>query len=304
MEPPISESVENNIEKTTNRSWNWMILLFYRSFLTFIREGAFFHGAALAYYTLFALVPILYLSTSIFGRIFGNETMENIIQNLFKDQMGMKDVSGVMNILNGVNFDKPSLFFEILSLSVVIYTCSAFLVSLKRSVNDFFNIVSYKRKQENIVLDFISFRFLSLGLLALFAMVVILFYFVQMFIFSGIENYFAANNIIVGFSIKLIQYTISILSNAIIFTLIFKYIHDGKVEFRLAIRGAFVTSIMLFFSQLLIKYYLQNYFSLGNLGIVGSLFIFLAWVNYSAQIVFFGARFTQLLGVEIGSPIR
>jgi membrane protein len=109
---------------------------------------------------------------------------------------------------------------------------------------------------------------------------------------------------LVDFSFKLIQYVISILSNAIIFTLIFKYIHDGKVEFRLAIRGAIVTSILLFFSQLLIKYYLQNYFSLGNLGIVGSLFIFLAWVNYSAQIVFFGARFTQMLGEKIGAPIK
>lgn len=304
MESNQLESKELNSKETIKEPWYWFFNLFYKSLIVFIKEGAFFHGAALAYYTLFAFVPIVYLTTSIFGRIFGSKTMESIISDLFKNQIGIEDSSGIMSMLNGVDFDKPSIWMEILSITVVIYTCSAFLVSLKRSINDFFKIKRSKIKQENVILDFIGFRFLSLGLIALFALVVILFYFVQIFVFSGLENYLNANNFLVDFSFKLIQYVISILSNAIIFTLIFKYIHDGKVEFRLAIRGAIVTSILLFFSQLLIKYYLQNIFSLGNLGIVGSLFIFLAWVNYSAQIVFFGARFTQMLGEKIGAPIK
>jgi membrane protein len=304
MESTQSELAENLTEKVENEPWYWFFLLIYKSLISYIREGAFFHGAALAYYTLFAFVPIVYLTTSIFGRVFGKETMESIISDLFKNQIGIEDSSGIMSMLNGVDFDKPSIWMEIFSITIVVYTCSAFLVSLKRSINAFFRIKSYKIKKENVILDFFGFRFLSLGLLALFALVVILFYFVQIFVFSGLETYLNANNFLVDFSFKLIQYSISILSNAIIFTLIFKYIHDGKVEFRLAFRGAIVTSVLLFFSQLLIKYYLQNYFSLGNLGIVGSLFIFLAWVNYSAQIVFFGAHFTYNLGEKIRAPIK
>jgi len=304
MESTQSESNENLAKIEVKEPWYWFFKLFYSSLITFITEGAFFHGAALAYYTLFAFVPIIYLTTSIFGRIFGQKTMEIIITDLFSNQMGIKDSSGILSVMNGVNFDKPSILMEILSITIVIYTCSAFLVSLKRSINDFFKIEGYKIKQDNIILDFIGFRFLSLGLLASFALVIILFYFIQIFIFSGLENYITMHNGLIDFSFKLIQYSISILSNAVIFTLVFKYIHDGKIEFRLAFRGAVVTSVLLFFSQLLIKYYLQNFFSLGNLGIVGSLFVFLAWVNYSAQIVFFGARFTQMLGEKIGAPIR
>ncbi|NBX78993.1 MAG: YihY/virulence factor BrkB family protein, partial [Flavobacteriales bacterium] len=270
--------------------------------IAYIREGAFFHGAALAYYTLFAFVPIVYLASSIFGRIFGQKNMENIISDLFQNQVGIKDTAGIMSLLKGINFDKPNLFMEIFSIAILIYGCSAFLVSLKRSINDFFQINRKKRQEENIILDFISFRFLSIGMLALFALLVILFYFLQMFIFSGIENYIHAHDGFVDFSINLIQYSSSILCNSIIFTLIFKYIHDGKVEWKLAIRGGIVTSTLLFFSQLLIRYYLQHYFSLGNLGIVGSLFVFLAWVNYSAQIVFFGAKFTFMLGEEMDTP--
>ena len=89
-----------------------------------------------------------------------------------------------------------------------------------------------------------------------------------------------------------------------IFTIVFKYIHDGFVHIKLAIKGAFVTSVLLFLSQLLIKYYLHNYFFLGNMGIAGSLFIFLAWVHYSAQIVFFGAKFTAVLAERDGIKIK
>ena len=303
MEPNTStSSAKNNQHK--DKHWFRLINVFYKSLIAYIREGAFFHGAALAYYTLFAFVPIVYLASSIFGRIFGQKNMENIISDLFHNQVGIKDTSGIMSMLKGINFDKPNIFMEIFSIAILIYGCSAFLVSLKRSINEFFQINSKKRQEENIILDFIGFRFLSIGMLALFALLVILFYFLQMFIFSGIENYIHAQNGFVDFSIKLIQYSSSILCNSIIFTLIFKYIHDGKVEWKLAIRGGIVTSTLLFFSQLLIRYYLQHYFSLGNLGIVGSLFVFLAWVNYSAQIVFFGAKFTFMLGEEMDTPVR
>ena len=100
------------------------------------------------------------------------------------------------------------------------------------------------------------------------------------------------------------QHLISIFSNILIFTIVFKYIHDGFVPLKLAIKGAIVTSVLLFLSQLLIKYYLHNYFFLGNMGIGGSLFIFLAWVHYSAQIVFFGAKFTAVLAERDGIKIK
>lgn len=183
MESTQSESAENLTEKVEKKPWYWFFILIYKSLISFIREGAFFHGAALAYYTLFAFVPIVYLTTSIFGRVFGKETMESIISDLFKNQIGIEDSSGIMSVLNGVDFDKPSIWMEIFSITIVVYTCSAFLVSLKRSINDFFRIKAYKIKKENIILDFVGFRFLSLGLLALFALVVILFYFVQIFVF-------------------------------------------------------------------------------------------------------------------------
>ena len=291
-------------QKNNNRSWHGFFCVFKDSIVGYFSEGAFFHGAALAYYTLFSFVPIVFLSTSIFGRVVGKENMQTIIIDLLQNQIGISDTKGLIDFLNSLNFDKPNLFLEIISIGILLYGCSAFLVSLKRSINEFFDISKKKRHEENIIMDIIGFRFLSVAYLAIFAFIIILLYFLQGFIFYAFTNYLHYKNGFVDFTLVFFQHLISIFSNILIFTIVFKYIHDGFVPIKLAIKGAFVTSVLLFLSQLLIKYYLHNYFFLGNMGIAGSLFIFLAWVHYSAQIVFFGAKFTAVLAERDGIKIK
>ncbi len=291
-------------EKNTNNRLFSVFLTIKDALVEYIQEGAFFHGAALAYYTLFAFVPIVYLTTSIFGRIFGQKNMENIIVDLLKNRIGISETDDLMGILHQVNFSRPNILLEALSILVLLYGCSAFFVSLKRSINEFFNISRKKRHEENILMDIIGFRFLSVAYLGVFALIIILFYFTQTFVFSILEHWIKTKDGFVDFSFSILQYFISIASNIFIFVIVFKYIHDGSLPWRIAINGAIVTSIFLFLSQLLIKYYLVNYFFLGNLGIVGSFFIILAWVNYSAQIVFFGAKYTAVVAKKNGIVIK
>jgi membrane protein len=291
-------------QKNKKQPWFAFLSVLKDSIVGYFSEGAFFHGAALAYYTLFSFVPIVYLSTSIFGRLVGKENMQSIIIDLLQNQIGISDTKGLIDFLNSLNFDKPSLFLEIISIGILLYGCSAFLVSLKRSINEFFDISKKKRHEENIIMDIIGFRFLSVAYLAIFAFIIILLYFLQGFIFYAFTNYLHYKNGFVDFTLVFFQHLISIFSNILIFTIVFKYIHDGFVPIKLAIKGAIVTSVLLFLSQLLIKYYLHNYFFLGNMGIAGSLFIFLAWVHYSAQIVFFGAKFTAVLAERDGIKIK
>jgi membrane protein len=76
------------------------------------------------------------------------------------------------------------------------------------------------------------------------------------------------------------------------------------VQWKIAIGGAVITAIMLYIGQLLIKYYLFNYFFGASAGIAGSLFIILAWIYYSSQIIFFGAKFTAVYARKVGRPIH
>ena len=102
-----------------------------------------------------------------------------------------------------------------------------------------------------------------------------------------------------------IRHGLSVLSNIIIFTLVFKYVNDAVIRWKLALGGALLTAVLLYIGQLLIKYYLFNFFfGSKSGGIAGSIFILLAWVYYSSQIIFFGAKFTAVYARKIGQPIH
>ena len=282
-----------SIKKTRANRWYLNFQIIKLTFINYIKEGAFFHGAALAYYTLFALFPILYLSISSFGKIVGRDKMVSIIQQLFYEKVGLADSDTIIEYLKVIDLDNGSWLMSVVSVLVLLYACSAFLVSLKRSLNDFFDVKH--DENDNIVLKLVSFRFLSVLLLSAFALVIILFYFFQIFVVSLIEHSVLSYNGIINFSMLCLDHALSIISNVIIFWVILKYVNDAKVSNKLALKGAVLTALLLYGSQLAIKYYLQNYFFLGKSGIAGSLFILLAWVNYSAQIIFFGAKYTHVL---------
>jgi membrane protein len=227
-----------------------------------------------------------------------------IINDVFKNNVGIQDTSSFMSYLQSMHLDKNGLLIEIVGFILLMYTCSAFLVSLKRSINDFFEIKVKRREKQNIIKSVIGFRFVSILFLAFFAFIIILFYFLQIFISSFMESNIFNDNNLLDWTYTLLNHIFSIASNMLIFIMIFKYLHDGKISWNLAFRGALLTAVILYASQLLIKFYLQNYFFMGKSGIASSLFILLAWVNYSAQIVFFGAKYTYVLGKHIGDPIQ
>ena len=269
-----------------------MLEAFWIALKTYVQKGAFHHGAALAYCTLFALIPIIYLTTSIYGRVIGQQNMREIIKTLLKSGLGLQDSGSILQLVDSMSIEKPNIFLELVSIGVLLYTCSAFMISLKRSLNEYFQVSKKSREDSNLFMEIIGFRFLGVLLLAVFALVIILFYFLQIFIFSAITGWLHWNNGFVDISLQLLQILLTLLSNILIFTLIFKYMHNAKVSWRIARDGAVVTAILLYLSQWIIGYYLQHYFIMGTLGVANSIFIMLAWVHYSAQIVFFGAQFT------------
>lgn len=266
------------------------------SVVEFVEEGAFFHGAALAYYTLFAMIPLLYLTLISFGKVFGEHVCIDAITMILRKNVGIQDISVFTGYLQSLNNQSKSLALNIVMILVLLYSCTAFMVSLKFSMNEFFNIQKKKRENLNIIMDFLKFRFVSIGLLAFFALAIMLSYFIQIVAISLLENWFSSKIGNVHFGFVLLHHAFSILMNVVIIAFIFKYVHDGAVEWKLAFTGGLLTAVLLFISQLGIKYYLQHYFFLGKGDVVGSMFILMAWVFYTAQVIFFGAKFTYVFG--------
>ena len=83
------------------------------------------HAAALAYYSLFALIPIAFVSFSLFGRIFGQETIEQILIRFLSNQVGIKDTAAIVEFFTNTQFTKPNIWMELLSVIAIIVTTSA-----------------------------------------------------------------------------------------------------------------------------------------------------------------------------------
>ncbi|MFT5859367.1 MAG: membrane protein [Flavobacteriaceae bacterium] len=271
--------------------------------IEFFRERSLMHGAALAYYAILALVPLLYLSMTFFGRIVGQDTMIDVIANLLSEQIGIKDITGILGFLEEVDLSSGNLLMEILGLLALMLSATAIINSLKRSLNDFYNLQRRGGTIKKKIVRGLLFRLASMAFIAGVTVIIVVFYFAETVFLSIGDDLFTDDSIASSIFSWLAHYGIPILTNLLIFSFIFKYLHDGKVKWRRAIEGALLTSVFLFLGQLLIKYYLINYFFAANGGVAGTILIILVWVYYSSQIIFLGAKFitvkSRFLGEEL-----
>jgi membrane protein len=290
-------------ESIRHLTWKEVPQLFKTTIAEFFKEKSFFHGAALSYYTIFALVPILYLAFATFGRIVGNARMVDIIGKILNENVGIQDVSGILTFLNGVDMEKGSVLMNLIGIFTLLLSSTALLASLRNSINEFFDIErKFDSRKKKIVGHLLS-RLISVSLLTIIGIVTVIIYFAQTILTSFGDKLFGELGTLHWFASTVTESSLSIVSNVIVFTLIFKYLHDGIVRWKLAFAGALVTSGMLYFGQLLIKYYLGNYFFAADGGIAGTMLVILAWMYYSSQIIFFGAKFTAVYARMVGHPI-
>ena len=135
------------------------------------------------------------------------------------------------------------------------------------------------------------------------AVLLVVFYFAQTVFLSLGDQFFGEHDWVMMIVTYIAQHLIPLLANAIIFAFVFKYLHDGKVVWKRAIEGALVTSVLLYVGQLFIQYYLSNYFFAAN-GVVGTILVILAWVYYSSQIIFLGAKYVAVKSRISEQPIQ
>lgn len=284
-------------------SWGEIWRLIRTTFIEFFKEQSFLHGAALSYYTIFALVPMLYLAFATFGKVVGAETMIKIVEKLLHEQVGIKDVSGILSFLNEMQIDKGSFILNTFGVIALVISSSALLMSLRGSLNEFFDIEREFKDRKKLIVNRVLSRLLSVLLLTIFGLIVVVLYFAQTLLVSFGSKLLGDVDALYWVFMQVAQHGIAILSNLLIFTLLFRYLHDGVVQWKLAISGAMVTSVLLYVGQLLIKIYIAKYFFARDGGIAGTLMVILVWTYYSSQIIFFGAKYTAVYAKMVGRPI-
>ena len=218
----------------------------------FFRELPLIHGAALAYYALLALIPLLYLSVTLFGWFIGHDKMLEIIEGLLHDYIGIEDSTGIMAFLNDVDLGGGDLFLQVTGGVMVVFSCTAILNSLRKSINKFYGIQRGKRSTKKVIIRSVLFRLISMAVIVGATVILVVLYFAETVFLSLGNKFFEDLELLNVFFSGFSRHALPIVTNIILFSFIFKYLHDGIVKWRVAIRGAAATGFLLYLGQLFI----------------------------------------------------
>jgi membrane protein len=261
-------------------------------------------GAALAYYALFSIAPLLVIMITIAGTVYGEAAAEGKVVEAITDQVGPEAAIAVERLLTDVHSAGSRLFSAVVSGVILIIGATNLFSQLRDALNTMWNV---RRKPRNHFLGgvlelawdrllatimVISLSIVLLATLAMSTGLTILNGWLKTLITPDTSFLLEGGNILTGFGLI-----------TLLFALMFKLLPDVKIAWRVVWVGALVTSLLFNFGAFLIGLYLGYGGPRTLLGAAGSLVILMIWIAYSAQIIFFGAKFALVYGAAIGKPI-
>ena len=130
--------------------------------MEFTRERSLMHGAALAYYSMLALIPMLYLSISYVGMIVGNDVIIGVIESVLNEWIGIEDAGGIISFLDEVDFNKSSWVLQLAGILALLFSCTAIFNSMRRSLNAFYGIDDIIIPRKKVILRNLLSRLTSM----------------------------------------------------------------------------------------------------------------------------------------------
>jgi membrane protein len=250
-------------------------------------------SAALAYYTVFSLAPMIVLSVVLLG--FVVDDPRNFVETQLGSLMGSVGKDAATQMITNAK-QSSGVMATIISTIILIFGASGVFGELQDSMNTIWEV---QLKPNQGWMDWIKRRFFSMALVfgIIFLLIVSL---VVSTALAGIAHRLAGEGKVVGFIVDVIA---SLIIYTLLFAATFRFLPDVKVAWRDVWLGAGITSVLFLIGKYLLSLYLAKASPASAFGAAGSLAALLIWVYYSAQILFFGAEITQVYANEYGSKI-
>jgi membrane protein len=256
-------------------------------------------AAALAYYTLFSIAPLLVIAVAVAGAVFGQEAARGEIVTQIQGLLGKAGAEVVQAAL--ANTQNPQagngIVPSIVSGLALLFGASGVFVQLQDSLNAVWNVEPSPQAGVKAVVRKRIFSFamvITIGFILMVSLVVS----------AGLAALSTfTNQLFPALAVfwKLFNLAISLGVFTLLFALIYKYLPDIRIAWRDVFIGAFFTSVLFSIGKELLGLYLGNGAFGSTYGAAGSLVTVLAWIYYSVQIMLFGAEFTQVYTRKYGS---
>lgn len=249
-------------------------------------------GAALAYYTLFALAPVLILVIAIGGALFGPEAVRGEVFGQIQGLVGRDGAKTIQDMLEAASQTKPQLAVTIAAIATFFLGATGAFLELQGALNTIWRVTP--KSSGSVIKDLVFQRLISLGLVLGFAFVLLTALIVSAGLaavssylgnrFPGGPLFWQAADIALSFAVI-----------TLLFTLIFKVMPDTRIAWRDSAIGGVLTALLFAVGKFLIGLYLGASSVTSTYGAAGSVIVILVWVYYASQIVLIGAEFTKAL---------
>ncbi|MDQ2839456.1 MAG: YihY/virulence factor BrkB family protein [Acidobacteriota bacterium] len=255
-------------------------------------------GAALAYYTLLSIAPLLILIVGICGLVFDKNHAEQQLLTQVRDMVGPSATKSLQAVLNNAHRPGSGIVASVIALVTLLFGASGVFVELRDSLNTIWDAPPKPSSgwRGLIWQRIVSFGMvLALGFLLLVSLVLSATLAVVTNFFDGFVPLRAA---ILG---EAANFIVPLLAISVLFALIFKFVPDVPIRWRDVVIGAIATAVLFQIGKALLALYLATAAVGSTYGAAGSLVAFVVWVYYSAQIFLFGAVFTRVYANTVGS---
>ena len=257
-------------------------------------------AAALAYYTAFSLAPLLVVVISIAGLIYGKEAVQGQVQYQIQGAVGSQAASAIQDML--ANFSHPSsgIIATVLGVVTLVLGAAGLFGQLQDALNTIWEVTP---KPGQGILAMIRQRFLSFSMVLGICFVLLVSLLLSAVV-SALGNVIAVHIPQQETLLQIINLVISFGVITVLFAAIYKVLPDVKISWKDVWMGAAVTALLFTIGKYALGLYLGQSSVSSSYGAAGSFVLLLLWIYYSAQILLFGAEFTQVYARTYGSKIE
>lgn len=258
-------------------------------------------SAALAYYTVFSIPPLMVVAIGIASLFTDRATIEEQVVNQAASLMGRQGGEGIQTILQSA--EQPGngeLLPTLFGVALLLFGASGVFTQLQDAMNTIFGV---KPDPKRGIMGLIQDRFLSFTMVLTIGFILL----VSLMLSTVLASFGSfVGGLVTEAEILLwiLNFIISFGVFMLLFALIFKTIPDIKIAWRDVLVGAAITALLFKIGEYALGFYFERSDPTSAFGAAGSIILLLLWIYYSAQIIFLGAEFTEVYARRVGSGVQ
>ena len=283
------------------RPWSWSPKFVFRMFKDTYTEWSNDQvprmGAALSYYTIFSIAPLLVIAIAIAGFVFGQKAVQGQITNEIQGLIGPESARALQTMIQSAHKPAHGAIATILGVVLLLIGASGVFGEMQTALNLIWKV---DMKAKTGIWNMLRSRFLSFGMVLGIGFLLLVSLMLSAAL-SAVAGYLQGMVNIPAAVFHVFDFVVSLLVIAGLMAMIFKLLPDVKITWSDVWIGGILTAILFTIGKFLIGFYIGKSVNMSAYGAAGSVVVILAWIYYSAQLLYFGAEFTHVYSDQCGS---